>query len=136
MKLLPGLVGIVLLLTSCARDASSAGGGRSDVRCELLGLEAADDEQATATFRFTNQGDAPFTYRGYSPDGPLYECEVLEGGTWQASLVGWCGTGLSEQRLEPGRSIEFTAALPRDGRSYRFTIGEPAVRTPEVSSPR
>ena len=135
MKLLPGLL-VLLLATSCARDAGSGGGGRSDVRCELLVLEAANDEQATATFRFTNQGDASFTYRGYSPDGPLYQCEVLEEGTWQASPLGWCGTGLSEQELEPGRSIEFTAALPRDGRSYRFTIGEPAVRTPQVSSPR
>jgi hypothetical protein len=30
--------------------------------------------------------------------------------------------------------MEFAAVVPRDGRRYRFELGEPAVVTPEVSA--
>lgn len=135
MKLHPSLACLSMFLsTACTRGVGSEGGTRLDVHCELLALEPTTDDQATASFRATNQGDAVFRYPGYTPDGPLYRCEVLESGAWQPSPLGWCGTGLAEQVLEPGQSVEFNTLVPRDGRSYRFELGEPPVRTPEVSS--
>jgi hypothetical protein len=134
MKLLPVLACLALLLPgACARDARPRGTLPS-VRCELVRLEPTTDTHATATFRATNEGPAAFHYLGHSPDGPIYQCEVLEGGAWQSSPLGWCGTGLGEQKLAPGVSMEFATIVPRDGRRYRFELGEPAVRTPEVSA--
>ena len=136
MKLLLILACAALLAGSCAHAPNPVDPGSADVRCELLRVEPVGDDQATATFRVTNEGRSAFTYRGYSTDGPLYACEVLEGGTWQRSPIGWCGTGLAEQSLAPGGSFEFAASLPRDGRAYRFELGETTLRTPEVSAAR
>jgi hypothetical protein len=135
MKTLPSRACLALLacLSSCTRAAVSGGGTRFDVRCELVTLEATTEAHATARFRATNLGDVAFSYSGHSPEGPLYACEVLEGGVWQPSPLGWCGTGLSEHALRPGASIEFDTIVPCNGKSYRFALGEPRLLTPDVS---
>ena len=136
MKLLPCL--LIVLLAACAQPVASfeatPGPAPASIRCELLGLELSDDESATASFRVTNESGTTLAYTGYAPDGPLYGREVLEADVWQESFMGWCGTGASEYELAPGKSITFTAFVPRDGKRYRFRIGEPPVVTPPVSA--
>jgi hypothetical protein len=75
-----------------------------------------------------------FSYSGFTPDGPMYSCEVLEDGVWHPIPMGWCGTGLKEQTLEPEASVEFDTIVPRNGKSHRFALGEPRLVTPDVLS--
>jgi hypothetical protein len=135
MKTLPSRVCQALLacLASCTRTAVT-GGTRFDVRCELVTLEATTDSHATARFRARNLGDVAFSYSGFTPDGPMYSCEVLEDGVWHPIPMGWCGTGLKEQTLEPEASVEFDTIVPRNGKSHRFALGEPRLVTPDVLS--
>lgn len=85
----------------------------------------------------SNYSAVAITYRGYSPDSPLYGIESELDGAWQASPIGWCGTGLSEQRLEPGAQVIFTVGAMQDGRPRRvvLTIGSGATTQQLVSNP-
>ena len=132
MKILLHLV--PLLLVACARTTVRSANFASEVRCELLALDASTAEEATASFRASNGTRMPVSYSGYSAGEPLYQREILEGGVWQPSPLGWCGTGLTEHTLDPGQSLDFSTSVPRDGRSYRFSFGDPFVLTPPISA--
>jgi len=105
-----------------------------DVLCELVSLEPSAKDMTTARFRATNRGKAVISYGAYSPETPLYRREQLVDGTWEEVFVGWCGTGLHEYELAPGHSVEFEIGIERDGRTFRFTFGNPSIVTPPVSS--
>lgn len=124
---------LCLLPMACARETRT-NTGPGQILCELLALDLTTDTDAMASFRASNGTGSSVSYRGYSEEGPLYQCEVLEAGVWQASPLGWCGTGLEEHALEPGESVDFSAVVPRDGRSYRFRFGDPPVLTPPISA--
>jgi len=142
----PTLLSILVLALSApacrpapAVVAPAGGEVRPEVLFERIDSEPAggvegepEEEMATATFRVTNQGEGAVTYQGYERAVPLYRTEVLEAGAWQAVPTGWCGTGLGEQRLEPGQSVEIQFAFARDGRQHRFSFGAPEVWTPTV----
>lgn len=131
LKILLSLLG--LLPVACARETRT-NTAPGQVLCELIALDLSTDTDAMASFRASNGTDAPVSYRGYSEEGPLYQCEVLEAGVWQANPLGWCGTGLEKHALEPGERMDFSAVVPRDGRSYRFRFGAPPVLTPPISA--
>jgi hypothetical protein len=152
MKSFPALACLsALLLTGCSPTSTSVGSAQppagetpiddparataKDIACELVSVAPTSDWYATARFRATNRGSAAFAYHGFAPESPIYSVEVLVDGTWQEHPLGWCGTGLEEQVLEPGKSVEFDVNLERDGRSYRFSFGTLAVVTPAASSP-
>jgi len=112
MKILPGLLS--LLLVACVRAAETSAGLSTDVRCELLALDLSTDT-AIASFRASNGTGSSVSYRGYSEGGPLYQCEVLDAGVWQASPLGWCGTGLEEHVLDRETVWTSPRSSPRTG---------------------
>jgi hypothetical protein len=121
--------------------APSAGGSypqdapiASDVLCELVSVETSADGLATATFRAMNRGQSAIEFRGFAADSPMYVREKLVDGRWEKDPLGWCGTGLQDLSLRPGQSMAFQTSFERDGQTYRFTFGEPAIVTPPVSS--
>jgi hypothetical protein len=128
------LLSVLVLCQAACTHATRPSGGTPDLRYELVSLTGMRDGQAVATFRVVNEGDGALVYLGHTPEGPIYQCEVREGGVWEPNPLGWCGTGLVEQCLRPGASFEFTTAVPGDGREYRFGIGEAPAWTPEVST--
>ena len=150
MKFLPVLsLACMLLGPACARtsgaveSASPPALGASDpetapiaseVTCELVSVEPGADGYATATFRATNRGKTPISFRGFAPDTPMYEREKLKDKRWKKDPLGWCGTGLQDLSLRAGKSMQFQTSFERDGQSYRFRFGDPAIVTPEVSS--
>lgn len=106
----------------------------AEVVCDVLSVTPTADGFASAQFRATNRGQSAIAYRGFGPDSPLYSREVLDEGRWEKDPLGWCGTGLEDQVLHPGKSVVFEIGFDRDGRSYRFTFGDPLVVTPAVTS--
>ena len=150
MQFLPVVsVACILLGAACAPTASavesaappSVGGPHaeeapiaSDVICELVSVENGTDGYATATFRASNHGKTSVAFRGFAADSPMYVREKLKDGSWRKDPLGWCGTGLQDLRLEPGKSMQFQTSFERDGQSYRFRFGDPAVVTPAVSA--
>ena len=127
---------LTVLLAACARPAAPIEAPAASIRCELVGIDpSGDDETATATFRFTNDTGSALAYEGYSEDMPLYQSEVESApGVWEANLVGWCGTGLATYTLAPGATLRFSVPVPRDGKRYRFLLGDLSVATPPVSA--
>jgi hypothetical protein len=150
MKILPGATcASLLFLAACTPTAGSVESGEpptvgavvapeppvaTEVACEVLAVEPSADGFATAKFRATNRGSTAVTYRGFGPDSPLYEREVLDGDRWEDDPLGWCGTGLEDQVLRPGKSVEFAVGFDRNGSSYRFKFGDPQIVTPAVSA--
>ena len=141
MKIFPGFLLLLPLLAACARtvpvqssDPGSVPAPPTEVDCELISLENEDADTARATFRVTNHTSSAIVFHGYSAADPLYQQEVLVDGTWESSMLGWCGTGASEHTLEPGASLELRVFVLRDDRSYRFRFGRPGVVTPPVSA--
>ena len=106
----------------------------TEVLCELVSVEPNSDGLASATFRATNRGKASVEFRGFAADSPMYEREKLRDGRWQKDPLGWCGTGLQDLSLKPGKSMQFQTSFERDGQSYRFRFGDPAIVTPAVSA--
>jgi hypothetical protein len=106
----------------------------TEVLCELVSVETNADGYATATYRATNRGKAAVEFRGFAADSPMYQREKLVDGRWKKDPLGWCGTGLQDLSLRPGKSMQFQTSFERDGQSYRFRFGEPAIVTPAVSA--
>ena len=133
---------LVLLLAMAAACAPAPSRPReeSDVRCTLVKFDPMSNPSAevrtwVARVRVTNGGPTAIEYRGWAPDSPIFEQEVQKDGAWQRVPVGWCGTGLVDQRLEPGASIELDFAVPADGNLHRFRFGDPAVVTAALRAP-
>jgi hypothetical protein len=61
----------------------------------------------------TNGSQVPISYSGYidDPTAAMYRWEVLNGsGRWCGKeSIGWCGTGMTSRRLEPGQSATISA---------------------------
>ena len=132
MRSLPVLV--LLALAACspapAPDIVAPDRPAPQVRIEQVAVETQDPDWVTVTFRVTNETDRPVTYQGYGPSSPLYLTETLQAGSWQSDPIGWCGTGLEEQHLAPGASVELPVGVKRDGQSHRFSFGELGVTPP------
>jgi hypothetical protein len=136
---LPAL--LALLATACARTPSSeavpaAAEKDCDLLCETVALGTVSETWASASFLARNGSSVPIRYLGFGERGPLYECEVLEGAQWKRFPLAWCGTGAREHELAPGGTLALDFEFPRDGRSYRFRFGEPAIETPAVALAR
>ena len=143
MKILPGLLLLLPLLTACARTvpvhSSDPAPGPAPAPspapdCELISLENESADGATATFRVINDTSSAIVFHGYSKSFPLFQQEILVDGAWQPRQLGWCGTGVSEHTLAAGASLELDFFVPRDGASYRFRFGTPEVVTPPVTA--
>jgi hypothetical protein len=137
------LAPLLLLLAACTRS-SPPPREESDVRCTLVGLAPAPgaDPDAPAgartwiaRFRVVHGGPTPIVHRGYTPDGPLFQEQVLRDGAWRDVPIRWCGTGLVERSLACGAEVEVEFALAPDKQTHRFRFGEPVVATPPVSAP-
>ena len=81
-----------------------------------------------------NRGKTSVQFEGFAADSPMYQREKLVDDRWKKDPLGWCGTGLQDLSLRPGKSMQFQTTFERDGQSYRFRFGEPAIVTPAVSS--
>jgi hypothetical protein len=132
MKTLPAVVFLALVACSPVPAIQAPRPVAGGVRCEQVTVQDSSPEWASITFRVTNDGDRAMTYQGYSPDSPLYQVEVLAGGAWEPSPMGWCGTGLAEQTLPPGGAVDLLVGAARDGQTRRFTI-RGLVTTPPVT---
>ena len=130
---------LLVLAAACTRPPPRPR-EESDVRCTLTRLAPVTDPGApestwVARFRIVNGGPTAVEYRGWAPESPIFEQEVQRGGTWERVPLGWCGTGLVQQRLDPGQSLELEFAVPADGNLHRFRFGDPAVVTEPVRAP-
>ena len=134
----------LLLLAACERNLPPPR-EESDVRCTLVRLAPApgadphtpsDARTWIARFLVVNGAPVPIVYRGFTPDGPLFQEDVLREGAWQNVPMRWCGTGLVERSLACGAEVEVQFPLAPDGKTHRFRFGEPRVATPPVSAPR
>lgn len=134
------LLPLILLIVAACTPRASPLREESDVRCTLVRFTAMSDPLAEVQtwigrVRVVNGGPTAIEYRGWSPDSPIFQQEVQKEGVWENVPVGWCGTGLVQQRLEPGAAIEVDFGVPADGRLHRFRFGEPAVVTEALRAP-
>ena len=49
-------------------------------------------------------------------------------------LCGWRGKAEQDAAFKAGKSMQFQTSFERDGQSYRFRFGDPAIVTPAVSA--
>ena len=85
----------------------------------------ASDEKSF-TIRISNHTRKSFTYSGYSPESPIYQIKEHP--------VGWCGTGVRPQSLEPGQSITFKIhrTMIRDPKTDKIHIEVGGVTSPPL----
>ena len=99
----------LILVTMASLMASEA---------DPISLVLAEDGTAT----LTNGSGVAIHYQGYAADSPIFSRESWHGASWAAEPVGWCGTGLAQQSLEPGEQVSFTAHPPAESVRWRLVM--------------
>jgi len=79
----------------------------------LVGLEEIEDGHPVAKLRLTNGTTRPIYYSGYGPNHPQKTWERRTAKRWVECDDDWCGTGASNYRLDPNKSIDFEVDLRR-----------------------
>lgn len=116
------LVVLVLPFVAQARDADPefTVGEKLPPPPAKVTISLAEADEKTITLRITNDTGKPFVYSGYSPGSPIFQIKEHP--------VGWCGTGVGPQTLDPGRSVIFKVGrgMIRDPKTKEIhvTVGD------------
>lgn len=86
-------------------------------RLEVGAARAAGDGLEVT---LANRGAAPLWYRGYGSEHPQLFHQHWVDGAWVAAGWDWCGTGLRQQRLDPGATVTVRLPAPAAGRRVRI----------------
>ncbi|MHC4415713.1 MAG: hypothetical protein ACYS0G_10545 [Planctomycetota bacterium] len=79
--------------------------------------------QHLARCRVTNATGRPVLYLGYGLQSPWYRVQHQREGVWVENNLGWfCGTGLAQRKLGPGRSATFNVALVENAMPSRVGL--------------
>ena len=104
------------------RTAASEPAEPADVMLTVKTPVADRPDHSTVTFTLSNTTHTPVRYMGYSVESPWYTVQQLVDGQWVDHFLGWCGTGLDERELGPGRSVDFSASIPETGVKTRVGV--------------
>ncbi len=78
----------------------------------------------TTYARLINPTSSPITFTGYSESSPWYKIQKSVDGQWVDHEVGWfCGTGLRECTLPPGKSSLIQFSVDDDLYPVRIGVG-------------
>lgn len=98
------------------------------------------------TFKVKNPNKEPLTYTGYAPNSfapsipvdriaPLSEYQIFKDDKWISQSVGYCGTGLTDLPLHPGKVVTFEIAVPKDDwRLVKVEFGQRAGWTAGIKT--
>lgn len=79
----------------------------------FVGFDDIEEGLPVAKLRLTNATTRPIYYSGYGPAHPRKTWERRTAKRWVECDEEWCGTGASNYRLEPSKSIDFHMELWR-----------------------
>ena len=138
---------LVTTLVGCATRAEApAQRPRGlELRRVLLLVPTAPGDSVWGVFDLVNQSSQPFDFAGYALDRPEPHTttQILRWFGWVLRPVAGCGTGITVQTLEPGRSVRVT--IPIYGKSnervraavydetYSFAVTSQPFRVPSIA---
>ena len=84
-------------------------------------------EEKKAIIRITNISAVTLSYRARGASGPVLYFETYEKDDWRTSGWDWCGTGVEEFTILPGKSVEMTfySGLAEPGTRIYTIITDP-----------
>jgi hypothetical protein len=123
-----GAIVVALAWAVIAIERASPNGHPDDLGAaiEFVGYRTSTpdgDEANVAVFRMTNRSTRPLFYTGYGAQHPIWQRALRRGGQWgQEGRILFCGTGLEQQRLDPGQSREFDVRIEPGTESMRVSV--------------
>jgi hypothetical protein len=116
-----GFIAIALLLAAC-RTASVAPSGEKRAAPKGLSVELVSVAARSATLRVVNHSQETFVFREVpASTAAVYETSL--GPPTAYYLVASCGASAPDQRLKPGKSVEFSTQLPAHKAGVRMLVG-------------
>ncbi len=114
-------ISLIVLVCGCRQEPRQASRtdpvpvGPAQSADVSLVLESSSQTEGyrVINMRLSNPTSSAITFTGYSEESPWYRIQKMANDEWVEHQVGWfCGTGLRECTIEPGKSSLIPVSVP------------------------